>query len=104
MCTLWEKVAEVKDLRMFRGMLEERIEAIKDLEKFNEKVNKPWGEPQPAQHQPHLHLPIRLLDQGRLYRGLGHISRLMVPNSDAHLRATSSIWCVFIYLTQGHLV
>ena len=34
-----------RGLRTYQGMLEETIQAIKDLEKFNEKVKKDWSDP-----------------------------------------------------------
>ena len=41
-----EQVAEAtKGLRTYQRMLEETIQAIEDLEKFNEKVKKDWSDP-----------------------------------------------------------
>jgi len=41
-----EQVAEAKkSLRTYQGMLEETIQAIKDLDKFDEKVKKDWSDP-----------------------------------------------------------
>jgi hypothetical protein len=41
-----EDVAEAKkELKQTRGLLDDANEAIKDLEKFYEKVKKKWGKP-----------------------------------------------------------
>ncbi|KAH8108684.1 hypothetical protein DFH11DRAFT_1862160 [Phellopilus nigrolimitatus] len=40
-----EDVAEAKELKKTRGLLDDANEAIEDLEKFYEKVKKEWGKP-----------------------------------------------------------